>query len=368
MLTHHDQALGVATLVVANGEDPTVRSYAREILVFQGYEIGLMTQMLDDWGYALSDRSDEAMAWMDMPVPVEQMPGLLTDEQLDQLRDARGAELDALFLDLMAEHHRGGLHMAEYAFANAGDGDVQELAARIARNQAGEINEYRALAERNGYGIDIDLRASRPTSVRRARPAATDPDVLGVAARQRPRSYEQYTISPWLSQGLPSLARVPVNPPAVLGRGVVVNVGEPVPQPWGARPRSSSTTTRWPIPPAWRPPARGVGGPAGGGGEARRRSRTLPGAARHRGGRAVAARPRVRAVARPAPLPGVGQHIRRPRRRARVVVGAQGAAARRRRGPARRDHGAPRPTWCCPTALPAWIDGGPRGASAPDGR
>jgi uncharacterized protein (DUF305 family) len=164
MLTHHDQALGVATLVVANGEDPTVRSYAREILVFQGYEIGVMTQMLDDWGHARSDRSDQAMAWMDMPVPVEQMPGLLTDEQLDQLRDARGAELDALFLDFMADHHRGGLHMSEYAFANAGDEDVQELAARIARNQAGEINEYRALAERNGYDIDIEP-ASVPADV-----------------------------------------------------------------------------------------------------------------------------------------------------------------------------------------------------------
>jgi uncharacterized protein (DUF305 family) len=167
MLTHHDQALGVATLVVANGEDPTVRSYAREILVFQGYEIGVMSQMLDDWGYSRGDRSDQAMAWMDMPVPVEQMPGLLTDEQLDQLQDASGAELDALFLDLMADHHRGGLHMAEYAFGNAGDEDVGELAARIARNQAGEINEYRAVAERNGYDIDIEP-ASVPADIAEA--------------------------------------------------------------------------------------------------------------------------------------------------------------------------------------------------------
>jgi uncharacterized protein (DUF305 family) len=167
MLTHHDQALGVATLVVANGEDPTVRSYAREILVFQGYEIGVMTQMLDEWGHSRSGRSEQAMAWMDMPVPVEQMPGLLTDEQLDQLKAASGAELDALFLDLMADHHRGGLHMAEYAASNAGDEDVMELAARIARNQAGEINEYRALAERNGYDIEIEP-ASVPAEIAEA--------------------------------------------------------------------------------------------------------------------------------------------------------------------------------------------------------
>ncbi|MGH9113188.1 MAG: DUF305 domain-containing protein, partial [Acidimicrobiales bacterium] len=79
MLTHHEQAIGVATLVVANGENPTIRSYASEILLFQGYEAGVMTQALGDWGYSPGDRSDEAMAWMGMAVPVERMAGLLTD-------------------------------------------------------------------------------------------------------------------------------------------------------------------------------------------------------------------------------------------------------------------------------------------------
>jgi uncharacterized protein (DUF305 family) len=156
MLTHHEQALGVATLVVANGEDPTVRSFAGEILTFQGYELGVMTQALDDWGHSPAQRSDQAMAWMGMGVPVERMPGLLSDQQIDELRAAEGSALDALFLDYMAEHHRGGLHMAEYAARRAGDDGVRELASRVARTQAGEINDYRALAERNGYDIDID--------------------------------------------------------------------------------------------------------------------------------------------------------------------------------------------------------------------
>src|SRR5918993_543165 len=153
--------LGFAIGVVANGESSTVRSYASEILTFQGFETGLMTQALDDWGYSPTERSDEAMAWMGMGVPVEQMSGLLTDEQMDQLREAEGAGLDALFLDLVAEHHRGGLHMATYAAENAGDSDVRELAARIDRNQAKEINEYRMIAERLGYDIEIE-RATVP--------------------------------------------------------------------------------------------------------------------------------------------------------------------------------------------------------------
>lgn len=156
MLTHHEQALGVARLAIADGQDPTVRSYASEILIFQGYEIGVMTETLNNWGFSADDRPDQAMEWMDMSVPVEQMPGLLSEEQLDEVRDAEGAELDALFLDYMAEHHRGGLHMAEYAAINADDDDVRELAARMAHTQAGEINEYRVLAQRYGYDIEID--------------------------------------------------------------------------------------------------------------------------------------------------------------------------------------------------------------------
>lgn len=155
MLTHHEQALGVATLTVAYGEDPTVRSYAREVLTSQAYEQGLMSQMLVDWGYGRDDRSDEAMGWMGMPVPVDQMPGLLTGEQMDEIRAARGADLDALFLDLMAEHHRGGLHMAAEAARTADDPGVRALAARMERNQAGEINEYRDAALEMGLDVDI---------------------------------------------------------------------------------------------------------------------------------------------------------------------------------------------------------------------
>ena len=45
-----------------------MRSFASDVLAVQDYEIGVMTQMLDDWGFT-ADRSDQAMAWMDMPVP-----------------------------------------------------------------------------------------------------------------------------------------------------------------------------------------------------------------------------------------------------------------------------------------------------------
>lgn len=155
MLTHHQQALSVANAAAEYGDDPVVRSFAREILTFQSQEIGVMRQTLIDWGYDPTERPDEAMGWMGMPVPVDEMPGLLTDEQVDEMLAARGADADRLFLDLMAEHHRGGLHMAEYAQENASDEGVRRLAGIIARGQAQEINEYRRHADTAGIDVDI---------------------------------------------------------------------------------------------------------------------------------------------------------------------------------------------------------------------
>jgi uncharacterized protein (DUF305 family) len=155
MITHHDQAIEMALMELANGEDPVVLGFAREVIIFQRYEIGRMDQSLFDWG-VIGDRPETAMEWMDMPVPATGMPGLANDEQLAALEAARGSEADALFLDLMAEHHRGGVHMATYAMENAGDEGVAELARLMRRNQSIEINEYRQTAERLGFDIEID--------------------------------------------------------------------------------------------------------------------------------------------------------------------------------------------------------------------
>lgn len=155
MTTHHDQAIQMALLELANGENTTVRSFAQEIVIFQRWEMGRMHEQLLDWGAEIGPQA-EAMAWMGMPVEPEAMPGLATEDQMAQLRAARGAEADALFLDLMAEHHRAGAEMAAYAADKTGDAGVRKLAEVMARNQAVEIAEFRQTAERFGFDIVID--------------------------------------------------------------------------------------------------------------------------------------------------------------------------------------------------------------------
>lgn len=156
MAAHHEQAIQMANLELQDGENLFVRLFAQEILYQQGYELGKIDNMLDDWGYDRTDGPDEAMGWMGTPVARSEMPGMATPEELAELRDATGEETDVLFLEMMAEHHRGAIHMATFAARNADDGQVRTLTRRIAENQAVEINEFIRIAELEGVPVDIE--------------------------------------------------------------------------------------------------------------------------------------------------------------------------------------------------------------------
>lgn len=55
------------------------------------------------------------------------MPGMLTKEQMDALKAAKGAEFDRLFLQGMIQHHKGALVMVGELFNTAGSGQDSEL-------------------------------------------------------------------------------------------------------------------------------------------------------------------------------------------------------------------------------------------------
>jgi uncharacterized protein (DUF305 family) len=78
------------------------------------------------------------------------MPGMLTAEQMEALRNAKGAEFDRLFLKGMIQHHQGALVMVKDLFATAGAGQDAELfnfATDVDTGQKGEIKIMQALLD-----------------------------------------------------------------------------------------------------------------------------------------------------------------------------------------------------------------------------
>ena len=153
MTTHHEQAVTMSDLELGNGEERAVTAFAREILSFQSYEIGLMDRQLGQWGLPAENPRSHAMEWMGMPVEAGRMPGMASEAQLARLAAARGRDADALFLTLMQDHHRGGVHMAEYAAEHARSKFVRALAEHMARNQRIEIKELEQAGARAGLAV-----------------------------------------------------------------------------------------------------------------------------------------------------------------------------------------------------------------------
>lgn len=155
MSDHHDQAVQMAIMELAHGQDPTVKGFAQDVLLFQRSELGAMAVLLQDHGASRPEYDPQrtVMAWMGMSTDLASMPGLATEEEMAELEAARGAASDLLFLELMSAHHEGGVHMAQYAAQNASDPRVRELADRMARYQAVEVREYRMAQERLGVAV-----------------------------------------------------------------------------------------------------------------------------------------------------------------------------------------------------------------------
>lgn len=143
MRIHHEQAVTMS--VVYLGASPKgnllLNMIAKEIKLIQSAEGGRMVQMLRMFGEAETNETDIAMSWMGMPTPLEEMMGMASAEELQALYKARGTEADRIFATLMIAHHKGGLHMAEYAKANAKNKEVIAFADSIIHSQESEIVE-----------------------------------------------------------------------------------------------------------------------------------------------------------------------------------------------------------------------------------
>jgi uncharacterized protein (DUF305 family) len=164
MQTHHLQALELGYAYLEHGQNPTLRHIAREIISFQGVEVGQMRSVLSSWAYdATPDPTGIAMEWMNERVPAPQMPGMASGEDVERLRAAEGPAADELFTRLMIVHHDGGVHMADYAAENAETGNIRNFSRGIAASQRREITLLNTRRSELGFApIPYQFSSSRP--------------------------------------------------------------------------------------------------------------------------------------------------------------------------------------------------------------
>jgi hypothetical protein len=92
------------------------------------------------------------------------MPGMATDAEIDQLREARGTQADEMFLRLMVRHHRGGALMADAAARLADQPEVQTLARTIRDSQSTEIGNVQDMLRDRGLEPVDTASITMPTA------------------------------------------------------------------------------------------------------------------------------------------------------------------------------------------------------------
>lgn len=132
MIPHHDQAVEMSHLAKENTSNPEILELAKAIDEEQHKEIDLMSSWLG--GTEGHDHGHEG----------HMMDGMLSEEQMAELKNAKDAEFDRLFLEGMILHHEGAIEMVQMV-VDTENQQVKELANSIIKSQTAQIEQMRNL-------------------------------------------------------------------------------------------------------------------------------------------------------------------------------------------------------------------------------
>jgi uncharacterized protein (DUF305 family) len=153
MIPHHSQALDMAKMVAGHTTNAKVVDLAARIQKAQDPEIQQMTGWLTKWGAAPATTSMGSMPGMSATTTSampgmgdgQAMPGMMSDQDMQQLDKAKGTAFDKMWLQMMTQHHQGAIDMAKTELSQGASSDAKSLAQKIIDGQQAEITEMKNL-------------------------------------------------------------------------------------------------------------------------------------------------------------------------------------------------------------------------------
>lgn len=143
MAVHHQQAVEMSYIVRDRTTNAEVRRLAYDIAQTQANQRGMLLGWLDLWGLPKVS-ADPPMTWMGMGDMASGkdgalMPGMATNAEMKKLGQLNGKQAEVFYLQLMTNHHKGGIHMAEGCVAKCTVGVERKLAQGMVDAQQSEI-------------------------------------------------------------------------------------------------------------------------------------------------------------------------------------------------------------------------------------
>jgi uncharacterized protein (DUF305 family) len=154
MAVHHQQAVEMSYIVRDRTKDVEVRRLAYDIAQTQANQRGMLLGWLDLWELPKVS-SDAPMTWMGMGDMASGkdgalMPGMATNAEMKRLGTLDGKQAEVFYLQLMTDHHKGGIHMAEGCVAKCTVGVEKRLAQGMVDAQQSEIKMMADMLKERG--------------------------------------------------------------------------------------------------------------------------------------------------------------------------------------------------------------------------
>ncbi|GLX23414.1 MULTISPECIES: DUF305 domain-containing protein [Streptomyces] len=162
MAVHHQQAVEMSFIVRDRTQDEPVRGLAYDIANTQANQRGMLLGWLDLWGLPKVVADEPPMSWMQAgeehgghaghgaAKPGALMPGMATKEELERLGAANGRDAEVLYLQLMTDHHKGGVAMAEGCARQCATPAEKALAQGMVEAQQSELKLMEDMLRRRG--------------------------------------------------------------------------------------------------------------------------------------------------------------------------------------------------------------------------
>jgi uncharacterized protein (DUF305 family) len=143
MIPHHEQAVEMAELAQDRADSGEVLELAENIEAAQGPEIETLQGWLEEWG---EEAPSGGMDHGDMGHDSDGgMPGMMDEDEMNDLMGTSGADWDRMFLEMMIEHHEGAVEMAQVEVDDGENPDAVALAKKIISDQEAEITQMQQL-------------------------------------------------------------------------------------------------------------------------------------------------------------------------------------------------------------------------------
>jgi uncharacterized protein (DUF305 family) len=150
MRVHHAQAVDLSMRILERPVSIPVRLLAQDIAVSQEAQIGQMGGWLDVWGLPFAGPT-APMAGMDRAAM-----GMAADAEVQSLGTLPAKQAEIRYLQLMIQHHRGGVQMAQGGLTS-GVPQAATLARAIVNAQSAEIKLIAGMLRERGAAVPSGL-------------------------------------------------------------------------------------------------------------------------------------------------------------------------------------------------------------------